>query len=109
MFSNGTRAILGAAARTSGLAAYLDGIASVDHEAKVYKPDPAAYAPACGTLGIEAQQALFVSANGFDVVGAGNFGFATAWVNRKGPAPDRLGVAAGLVVRDFPEVAAALV
>lgn len=109
VFSNGTRAMVGAAARTSGLGAYLDGIASVDDEAKVYKPHPAAYASACRTLGIEAQQALFVSANGFDVAGAGNFGFATAWVNRKGAAPDRLGVAAGLVVRDLLELAAALV
>lgn len=34
VFSNGTRAMVEAAARTSGLAAYLDGIASVDEGAR---------------------------------------------------------------------------
>jgi 2-haloacid dehalogenase len=50
----------------------------------------------------------FVSSNGWDVAGAGAFGFPTVWVNRQGTPPEALGVVPGLEVRDLGGLAQAL-
>lgn len=105
VFSNGTRKMLQAAASASGLARYLDTLIGVDDEARVYKPHPAAYESACRRLGVAPQQALFVSANGFDVAGAASYGLPTVWVNRRGLPPERLGPSPDRVVRDLEELA----
>lgn len=33
-------------------------------------------------LGLEREEILFMSSNGWDISGAKNFGFKTAWINR---------------------------
>ena len=73
----------------------VDGVLSVD-EAGVYKPSPRVYALATKRLRLAPAQIGFVSANGWDAVGAKAFGFTVWWINRAGLPIDRHGPAARL-------------
>ena len=96
ILSNGTHAMLGPLAASSGLAKHLAGILSVD-EAGIYKPSPRVYRLAEDVLRLPRASIGFVSSNGWDAVGAKAFGFTTFWINRSGlplerhgPPPDRI-------------------
>ncbi len=89
ILSNGTPDMLAAATRSAGLDEWLDAVLSIE-EAGVYKPDPAAYTIAVDRLGMPAEAICFVSTNGWDAVGAANFGYRVAWLNRFGRPPERL-------------------
>lgn len=81
VFSNGSRDMLVPLIQNSGLAIFFDEIISVD-EIKQYKPTPASYSYCLKVLGLEREEILFMSSNGWDISGARNFGFKTAWINR---------------------------
>jgi 2-haloacid dehalogenase len=83
IFSNGSVAMLDALVRNSGLADLLEHVISVD-PARAFKPSPRAYALVEGVTGVSPRETMFVSSNGFDVVGAARFGFQVAWVRRGG-------------------------
>ncbi|UOQ46791.1 haloacid dehalogenase type II [Gracilibacillus caseinilyticus] len=85
VFSNGSRDMLEPLIEKSGLLNYFDAIISVD-DIKQYKPTPASYTHVLNVLGVERKEVLFMSSNGWDISGAKNFGFQTAWINR-GQAP----------------------
>ncbi len=97
ILSNGSPEMLAAAVASSGLAASLDHVLSVD-TVKTYKPAPAVYALGPQAIGIPAAELLFVSSNAWDVAGAKAFGYRVAWCNRLGAPEDELGVRADLVV-----------
>jgi 2-haloacid dehalogenase len=105
ILSNGTKASLAPLVERNGLEALIDGVLSVD-AAGVYKPAPQVYALAAEALRLPPAQIGFVSANGWDAIGARAFGFVSYWINltgapidRHGPAPDHvLGSLADLVV-----------
>ncbi|HYX21523.1 MAG TPA: haloacid dehalogenase type II, partial [Thermoanaerobaculia bacterium] len=82
VLSNGTAAMIRAALAASGLD--VDEILSAD-AVRAYKTDPRVYA----LLDDRADPArvLFVSANGWDVDGAGRAGRTVAWVDRGGEPP----------------------
>ncbi len=82
VFSNGSRDMLEPLMQNSSLVDLFDDIISVD-DIKQYKPTPASYNHALKTLGVEREEVLFVSSNCWDIVGARNFGFKTAWINRR--------------------------
>jgi 2-haloacid dehalogenase len=81
ILSNGSTAMLTALVKNSGLDAYLDATISVD-DARKFKPHPECYALVEEKLGLKRDEVLFVSSNGFDVVGAKHFGFKVAWITR---------------------------
>ena len=83
ILSNGSTAMLSALVKSSGLDRYLDATISVDG-AKKFKPHPDCYALVEKVLGAKKDEVMFVSSNGFDVVGAKHFGFKVAWVRRGG-------------------------
>ncbi len=89
ILSNGTPAMLAAAAANAGLAELLDAILSVE-EVEVYKPHPAVYGMACERLKLSAAEICFVSSNGWDAYSARAFGLRTVWCNRLGQAPERI-------------------
>jgi 2-haloacid dehalogenase len=97
ILSNGSPRMLQAAVASSGLAAYLAHVISVD-AVKTYKPAPEVYALGPKTLALPAGELLFVSSNGWDVAGAKAFGYQVAWCNRTGTAEEELGVRADYVV-----------
>jgi 2-haloacid dehalogenase len=83
ILSNGSSAMLSALVKNSGLDIFLDAIISVDG-AKKFKPHPDCYALVGKTLGVKSDEVVFVSSNGFDVVGAKRFGFKVIWIRRDG-------------------------
>ena len=81
VFSNGSHDMLDPLIDHSLFGELFDDVVSVD-EVKQYKPTPAAYDHALHTLKVSREEVLFISSNGWDISGAKNFGFHTAWINR---------------------------
>jgi len=103
VLSNGTRGMLDPLLEHSGVAAHVDGVISVD-EAGVYKPSPRVYELAAQRLKLAPEQIGFVSANGWDAVGAKAYGFTVWWINRAGIPIDRHGPAPDSVIGELREV-----
>lgn len=103
ILSNGAPKMLEAAVRSSGLAPLLDHVISVDR-VRIYKPAAAVYALGPATLGIPADELLFVSSNAWDVAGAKSFGYRVAWCNRLGAPQEELGLAADHVIPSLREL-----
>jgi 2-haloacid dehalogenase len=103
ILSNGTRSMLDPLIERTGLGAHLDGVLSVD-EAGVYKPSPRVYALATKRLQLAPSQIGFVSANGWDAIGAKACGFTVWWINRAGLPIDRHGPAPDSVIGELSEV-----
>jgi 2-haloacid dehalogenase len=103
ILSNGAPAMLQAAVRSSGLEPLLDHVISVD-SVRVYKPAPAVYALGPRTLGVAADELLFVSSNAWDVAGAKAFGYRVAWCNRLGAPEEQLGVRADWVITTLADL-----
>ena len=81
ILSNGSPPMLDAAVKASGMAASFDAVLSVD-SVRAYKPRPEVYALVTDAFAIAPQDAVFVSSNRWDVMGAATFGFHPFWVNR---------------------------
>lgn len=90
ILSNGSPEMLKVAADNSGLTPWLDHLISVD-AVRQFKTNPACYALASRVLCLPTESLLFVSSNGWDVVGARWFGFPTCWVNRQGLPVETIG------------------
>jgi 2-haloacid dehalogenase len=90
VLSNGTPEMLEAALGAAGLGELLAGVLSIEAAGR-YKPAPEAYALGPRRFGAAAHEMLFVSSNGWDIAGAGWFGYRTFWVNRTGQPAERLG------------------
>jgi 2-haloacid dehalogenase len=103
ILSNGSPRMLAAAVASSGLGAILEHVISVER-VKIYKPAPAVYALGPATLGMRADELLFVSSNAWDVAGAKAFGYRVAWCNRTGAPEEELGVRADYVVPNLTEL-----
>ena len=56
----------------------------------MYKPRPEVYALVTQAFACKPADVVFVSSNRWDIMGAGAFGFRTAWVNRA-EMPDEYG------------------
>lgn len=89
ILSNGSPAMLQAAAGGAGIDELLDANLSIE-EVGIYKPDPRVYQLAVDRLGLDADEISFQSSNAWDAVGAATFGFKVAWVNRFGQRRERL-------------------
>jgi len=105
ILSNGAPRMLAAAVASSRLDHLLEHVISVDR-VKIYKPAPAVYALGPSTLGVPAEELLFVSSNAWDVAGAKAFGYRVAWCNRVGAPEEELGVRADYVVSNLTELPA---
>jgi 2-haloacid dehalogenase len=89
ILSNGTPAMLKAAATTAGIADFFDAVLSVE-EVRVYKPHPSVYQLACDSLNVAADRVCFLSSNGWDAYSAKVFGFRVLWCNRLRQHPERI-------------------
>lgn len=82
VFSNGSHDMLDPLIENAGLENLFSEVLSID-EIQQFKPTPASYQYAVKKLDLENHEVLFMSSNGWDISGAKNFGFQTAWINRK--------------------------
>ncbi len=89
ILSNGNPEMLEVAVKSAGIADLFDHVLSVD-AVRAYKPAPAAYALGTRAVGANAREIVFVSSNGWDVAGAGWFGYTTFWINRAGAPLEEL-------------------
>jgi 2-haloacid dehalogenase len=103
-FSNGEPDDLRKLLDKSGLAPFLAGVVSV-HRIRSFKPDPAVYEHFLEIAGSCAEDTWLISGNPFDVIGAHNAGWNTAWVKRDpGAVFDPWGIEPTVVVRSLDEL-----
>lgn len=89
ILSNGSPAMLAAATAAAGIADTFETVLSVE-QVRIYKPSAQVYGLVERVMQVAPSRVMFVSANGWDIAGAGHFGFRTAWVNRTDAPQDRL-------------------
>ena len=81
--TNGSTAIGHELLVQAGIRDAFETLLSVE-EAGAWKPDPASYAYAARTCGVDASKMLLVAVHPWDIDGAGRAGLSTAWVSRSG-------------------------
>ncbi|MDC3097881.1 haloacid dehalogenase type II [Candidatus Pelagibacter sp.] len=89
ILSNGTPDLLNELVVSNQLKDFFDDIFSVE-EVGIFKPDSKVYDLPINKYNIEKNEVLFLSANTWDVSGAGNYGYNTVWVNRNNNIFDKL-------------------
>ncbi|RKP52740.1 haloacid dehalogenase type II [Trinickia fusca] len=92
ILSNGNPQMLDIAVKSAGMTGLFDRVLSVD-AVRAYKPAAAAYALGTRAFNVSAREIVFVSSNGWDVAGAGWFGYTTFWINRANTPAEVLGIA----------------
>ncbi|MEL7298798.1 MAG: haloacid dehalogenase type II [Pseudomonadota bacterium] len=100
ILSNGSPAMLEAAARSAGLGDLLDAQLSVE-DVGIFKPSSKVYDMVGEMFGTAPGEVMFVSSNGWDAAHAAAYGFRTVWVNRAGAPMDRLPGKPQHVLRDL--------
>ena len=81
ILSNGSPAMLEAAARSAALEPMLDAVFSVEEVGR-FKTDPAVYDLVTTAWRLYPGAVSFQSSNRWDIAGAQKFGFRTVWINR---------------------------
>ena len=89
ILSNGTPDLLNGLVNSNNLEKMFDDIFSVE-EVGIYKPDAKVYDMPIKKYKVAKNEVAFLSANTWDVSGAGNFGFNSIWVNRNKNIFDKL-------------------
>ncbi len=89
ILSNGTPSLLNELAESNELKNLFDDIFSIE-EVKIYKPSSKVYDIPIKKYDIKKDEVAFLSANTWDVSGAGNYGFNSVWVNRNKNIFDKL-------------------
>ena len=89
ILSNGTPDLLDGLVKSNNLEKMFDDIFSVE-EVGIYKPDAKVYDMPIKKYKVAKNEVAFLSANTWDVSGAGNFGFYSIWVNRNKNIFDKL-------------------
>ena len=89
ILSNGTPDLLDGLVKSNNLEKMFDDIFSVE-EVGIYKPDAKVYDMPIKKYKVSKNEVVFLSANTWDVSGAGNFGFNAIWVNRNKNIFDKL-------------------
>ena len=81
ILSNGTPDLLKELVLSNDLNNLFDDLFSIE-EVKIYKPASKVYEMPIKKYNIKANEITFLSANTWDVSGAGNYGYNSIWVNR---------------------------
>jgi len=89
ILSNGTPSLLNELVQNNNLKDLFEDLFSIE-TVKVYKPDSKVYDLPVQKYKIKPQEITFLSANTWDVSGAGNYGYNSIWVNRNNLVFDNL-------------------
>ena len=89
ILSNGTPSLLNELVKSNNLENLFDNLFSIE-EVGVYKPDSKVYDIPIKKYKIKKNEVAFLSANTWDVSGAGNYGYQSIWVNRNNNIFDNL-------------------
>ena len=89
ILSNGTPSLLNELIKSNNLDKLFDDLFSIE-EVRIYKPDSKVYDLPIKKYEIKKNEVAFLSANTWDVSGAGNYGYKAIWVNRNNNIFDNL-------------------
>ena len=89
ILSNGTPFLLNQLVKSNNLDNLFDDLFSIE-EVGIYKPHSKVYDLPIKKYKIEKSEVVFLSANTWDVSGAGNYGYQSIWVNRNDNIFDNL-------------------
>ena len=103
ILSNGTPELLNHLVKSSDLENLFDDIFSVE-EVKIYKPDPKVYDIPVNKYKVSKGEITFLSANTWDVSGAGNYGYNSIWVNRNDGIFDKLDFVPKIKIKNLNEL-----
>jgi 2-haloacid dehalogenase len=91
ILSNGNLEMLEPVIQAAGMNGVFSHVLSAD-SVKKFKTAFEVYRLGTSTMGVAAEDCLFVSSNGWDICGAAWFGYQTFWVNRAAAPLEMLGV-----------------
>ena len=103
ILSNGTPDLLYQLVKSNNLENIFDDLFSIE-EVGVYKPDSKVYDIPTKKYQIQKNEVAFLSANTWDVSGAGNYGYNSIWVNRSENIFDNLDYQPSLQIKDLKEL-----
>ena len=103
ILSNGTPDLLDGLVKSNNLEKMFDDIFSIE-KVGIYKPDEKVYKMPIDKYKVTKNEIAFLSANTWDVSGAGNFGFNSIWVNRNKNIFDKLDYTPNFEIRDLSKL-----
>ena len=103
ILSNGTPSLLNELVNNNSLENLFDDIFSIE-EVGIYKPDSKVYNLPIKKYKIEKNEVVFLSANTWDVSGAGNYGYQSIWVNRNNNIFDNLDYKLNIQIENLSEL-----
>ena len=89
--------------KNNNLENLFDDIFSIE-EVGIYKPDSKVYNLPIKKYKIEKNEVAFLSANTWDVSGAGNYGYQSIWVNRNNNIFDNLDYKLNIQIENLSEL-----
>ncbi len=103
ILSNGTPSLLDELVKSNNLENIFDDIFSIE-EVGVYKPDSKVYDMPIKKYQMQKNEVAFLSANTWDVSGAGNYGYNSIWVNRNNSIFDNLDYKPKLEIKNLKDL-----
>ena len=103
ILSNGTPTLLNELVKSNNLDNVFDDLFSIE-QVGIYKPDSKVYDMPIQKYSIEKDEVAFLSANTWDVSGAGNYGYQSIWVNRNNNNFDNLDYKPNNEIKDLSEL-----
>ncbi len=103
ILSNGTPALLNQLVKSNNLENLFDDLFSIE-EVRIYKPDSKVYDMPTKKYQIQKNEVAFLSANTWDVSGAGNYGYNSIWVNRNNNIFDNLDYEPKLEIKNLQDL-----
>jgi len=103
ILSNGTPSLLRELVKSNNLENIFDDLFSIE-KVKIYKPDSKVYDLPIQKYEIKKNEIAFLSANTWDVSGAGNYGYQSIWVNRNNSIFDKLDYKPNNEIKDLSQL-----
>jgi len=103
ILSNGTPALLNELVKSNNLEKIFDDLFSIE-QVGIYKPNSKVYDMPIKKYQIQKNEVVFLSANTWDVSGAGNYGYNSIWVNRNKNIFDKLDYLPKNIIKDLNQL-----
>jgi 2-haloacid dehalogenase len=100
ILSNGTPSLLNELVNSNNLNNIFNDLFSIE-QVGVYKPDSKVYDIPINKYQIYKDEVVFLSANTWDVSGAGNYGYKAIWINRNNNIFDNLDYKPNFEIKDL--------
>ena len=103
ILSNGTPTLLNELVKNNNLEKIFDDLFSIE-QVGIYKPNSKVYDMPIKKYQIQKNEVVFLSANTWDVSGAGNYGYNSIWVNRNKNIFDKLDYLPKNIIKDLNQL-----